>query len=55
VISLLAVKKWIPVFNGKRIKLVDLPKSGRPRDTGAFDVARALIEGEGQISQKKIA
>jgi hypothetical protein len=40
-----AVEKWTAPFDGGRIKLADLPRSGRPRDTGKIDTICALIEG----------
>jgi hypothetical protein len=54
-ISLQAVEKWTAAFDGGLTELADLPKSRRPRDTGKVHAVPALIEGEGYISQKKIA
>jgi hypothetical protein len=54
-ISLGAVKKWTAPFCGGRTELVNLPRSEKPPDTGKVDRVRALIEGEGYLSQKKIA
>jgi histone-lysine N-methyltransferase SETMAR len=55
VITLRAIEKWTAAFEGGRTELADLPRSGRPRDLGKIDAVRALIEGEGYLSQKKIA
>jgi hypothetical protein len=54
-ISLRSVEKWAAAFDGERTEFADFPSSRRPRDTGRVDAALALIEGEGEISQKKIA
>jgi hypothetical protein len=54
VISLRAIEKCTPGFDGWYIEFVDLPRFGRPRDTGNVDAVGALIEGEGCLSQKKI-
>jgi hypothetical protein len=55
VISLRAVEKWIAAFDGGRTEFADLPRPERPRDPGKVDAVRGLIEGEGYVSQKKIA
>jgi hypothetical protein len=55
VISLRAFRKWTAAFPGGGTDLVDLPGSGRLRDTAKFDPVRELIEGEGPPSQKKIS
>jgi hypothetical protein len=38
-----------------RTQLIDLPRSGDPRDTGKVNSVHALIEGEGYLSEEKIA
>jgi hypothetical protein len=53
VITMPAVEKWTAAFDGGRTGLADLPRFGRLRDTGKADAVRALIEGEGYLSQKK--
>jgi hypothetical protein len=55
VISRRAVEKWTAAFDGGRSEFADLPRAGRPHDTGKFNAVRALIEGEGWLSQDKIA
>jgi hypothetical protein len=45
--SLRAVEKWTIAFDGGHTELVDLPGSGRARDTRKVDGLRALIKGEG--------
>jgi hypothetical protein len=50
-----AVEKWLAGFDGWRTELADLPRSRRPRDTIKVEALCALIEGEGYLSQKKIA
>jgi hypothetical protein len=53
VITLWAVEKWTAAFDSERTELADLPRFGRPRDTGKVDAVSTLIEGEGYLSQKK--
>jgi transposase len=55
VVSLRAVEKWTATFDGGGTELADLPRSGRPRDTGKVNTVRVLIEGDGHICQNKIA
>jgi hypothetical protein len=55
VISLRAVENWTAGFDGARTELVDLSRSESPRDTGKVYLVPELIEGEGCLSQKKIA
>jgi hypothetical protein len=55
VISLRAVEKWTTTFDGRGTEFADLPWFGRPRDTGKVNTVRAWVEGEGCLSQKKIA
>jgi transposase len=55
VITLRTIEKWTAAFNGWRTGLANLPKSGRRRDTGKVGAVRVLTEGEGCLSQKKIA
>jgi hypothetical protein len=55
VITLRAIGKWTTAFNGWRTGLADLPKSERRRDTRKVGAVRVLTEGEGCLSQKKIA
>jgi hypothetical protein len=55
VISLQVVEKWTAAFDGRGTEFADLPRFGWPRDTGKVDAFCALIEGEGYLSQKKIA
>jgi hypothetical protein len=50
-----AIDKWTAANDGGRTELADLSRCGRPHDTGKVDAARALIEGEGYLSQKKAA
>jgi hypothetical protein len=50
-----ACKKRIAAFDGPRTEFADLPRSRRSHDTGKVDAVRALIEGEGYLSQKTIA
>jgi hypothetical protein len=54
-IWLRAVEKRTPAFTGGCTEFADLPRSGKPHDTGKVGAVRALIEGEGYVSQKKIA
>jgi hypothetical protein len=54
VITLGDVEMWTAAFDVGRTELADLPRSGRPRDTGEVDAVHALIESEGYLSQKKI-
>jgi hypothetical protein len=55
VIRLRAVKNWTTAFDGECTELVDSPRSVRRRDTGKVDAVRAMIDGEGYLSQKKTA
>jgi hypothetical protein len=54
VITLRAVKTWTAAFDGGRTELADLPRCGRPRGTVKVNAVRALIEGEGYLSWKRI-
>jgi hypothetical protein len=53
VISQRAVEKRTVVFDGGRPQLVNLPRSGRPRDTGKIDAVPGPIKSDGCLSQKK--
>jgi hypothetical protein len=55
VITLGTIEKWTAPFEGGRTDPADLPRSGRARDTGNIDAARALIESKGSLSQKTTA
>jgi hypothetical protein len=55
VITLRAAEKWTAAFDGGLTAPPDLPRFGRPRDTGKVDAVRALIEGEGCLSHENIA
>jgi predicted XRE-type DNA-binding protein len=55
VATLRPVEKWTAAFDDGPTGLADLSRSGRPRDTGKVGAVRALIESEGNLSQKKIA
>jgi hypothetical protein len=55
VITLRTIQKWTAAFESGCTDLVDLARSGVPRDTGKVDAVRALVESEGCLSQKKIA
>jgi hypothetical protein len=55
VISLRAIEKWTTTSDDGRTTFADLPTSARPHDTGNVHTVRALIKGEGYLSQKKIA
>jgi hypothetical protein len=54
VITLRAVEKWTAAFEGEPTDLADLPRSGRPRDTGNVGAGPALIKCEGYLSQEEI-
>jgi hypothetical protein len=49
-----SVEKWTAAFDGGRTEIVDLPRFGRPYDTGKVKAASVLIKDEGHLSQKKI-
>jgi hypothetical protein len=55
VLSLCAVMNWTATFSSGCTEFADLPRSRRLCDTGKVDAVRALTEGEGDTSQKKIA
>jgi hypothetical protein len=55
VISLRDIEKGTAAFDGGHTEPIDLPRYRRPRDTGKVKVVPTLIEGEGGLSQKKIA
>jgi hypothetical protein len=55
VIALRAVEEWTAAFDGGRTEFADLLRSRRPSNTGEIDAVRALIEGQGYLSHKKIA
>jgi histone-lysine N-methyltransferase SETMAR len=55
VITLRTIETWTAAFDGDRIDLADLPRSGSSRDTANIDAVRAPIESEESLSQKKIA
>jgi hypothetical protein len=52
--SLRDSEKWDAAFDGGRTEFADLPMSEKPHDTGKVNPVRALIEGEGYLSQKNI-
>jgi histone-lysine N-methyltransferase SETMAR len=54
-VTLRTIERWTADFIAGRTELADLPRSGRPRDTGHVGRVRELIESEGYLSQKKIA
>jgi hypothetical protein len=53
VISLRAVENWTATFDGAGTELADLPRSGRPHDTGKVDAVRALIEGDDSYLRRR--
>jgi hypothetical protein len=55
VITLRAIEKWTAAVERGRTELADLPRSGKPGDTGKVEAVRALIKGEEYLSLKKMA